>query len=206
MDINECRTNVDICGKSKTGSSLGTCKNTQGSYKCRCKQGYELTLDGTSCERINPCREDKGNCDLETQNCRLGKRRQPFCNCKSGFSKSSKKHTKLSKKHWVPASQNLQCVDNDECSLFGKWACNSDNVKSVCNNLPGTFECLCSDGYQGDGHNNCEDIDECMGVNAFALCGKTRTCMNTPGKYECVCDENEGFRETILGFRFLFKK
>ena len=69
------------------------------------------------------------------------------------------------------------------------------SYNNVCRNLPGTFECACSEGYEGDGHRNCKDIDECMGVNAFALCGRTRTCMNTPGSYDCICEE--GYRETI---------
>ena len=41
LDINECQTDNGGCGQ--------TCDNTDGSYKCSCLVGYELTGDGQNC-------------------------------------------------------------------------------------------------------------------------------------------------------------
>ena len=41
-DKNECEENPNICGR-------GRCTNTEGSYRCTCDTGYELSPDGTTC-------------------------------------------------------------------------------------------------------------------------------------------------------------
>ena len=52
-----CSTNIINCEPGLCGSvNQGTCKNTQGSYKCECKVGWE----GTHCEKnINECNTSK---------------------------------------------------------------------------------------------------------------------------------------------------
>lgn len=41
-DINECTTVPDLCDN-------GRCRNSVGSYSCRCNQGYALDEDGVKC-------------------------------------------------------------------------------------------------------------------------------------------------------------
>ena len=56
---------------------------------------------------------------------------------------------------------------------------------SICRNTPGMFECLCADGFTGDGF-ICEDINECDKPGA---CSANSVCANTFGSYTCTCVE-----------------
>ena len=40
---------VDECGDDTDGCSQ-TCTNTEGSFTCGCTDGYELNVDGTTCD------------------------------------------------------------------------------------------------------------------------------------------------------------
>ena len=46
------------------------------------------------------------------------------------------------------------------------------------------FTCACNDGFSGDGHTDCSDVDECAeGTN---VCPENSSCENhTPG-FECT--------------------
>ncbi|XP_043926713.1 adhesion G protein-coupled receptor E2-like [Protopterus annectens] len=67
--------------------------------------------------------------------------------------------------------------DIDECSA-NVSVCPSH---ASCVNKPGSFECNCNSGYEGD---NCTDIDECGYTNK---CNVNALCRNTDGSYECTC-------------------
>ncbi|EYF00112.1 EGF domain protein [Chondromyces apiculatus DSM 436] len=70
------------------------------------------------------------------------------------------------------------CADINECQN-GTDNCDTN---AACTNLPGSFNCACNSGYQGDG-TTCTDIDECMlGVDD---CAAGETCVNTPGGFTC---------------------
>ena len=57
-----------------------------------------------------------------------------------------------------------------------------------CINNPGSFECECKPGYEGDGI-FCFLDDECL-LN-LDVCNEHATCTNTEEGYECAC--NDGF-------------
>ncbi|XP_034969039.1 epidermal growth factor-like protein 7 [Zootoca vivipara] len=46
-----CQTDVDECAGGRHGCSH-TCRNVVGSYHCTCQQGYELGVDGRTCEAL----------------------------------------------------------------------------------------------------------------------------------------------------------
>ena len=63
------------------------------------------------------------------------------------------------------------------CSMF-----------ATCHNKEGGYECICNEGFFGNGF-ACMDVDEC--ATGDNNCDANATCNNNPGGYECAC--NAGF-------------
>jgi hypothetical protein len=72
------------------------------------------------------------------------------------------------------------CDDIDECAD----ALDDCGAHATCDNVPGSFECACDAGYQGDGI-TCADIDECQ--DGTHDCSSDAACSNTAGSWDC-CD------------------
>ena len=85
------------------------------------------------------------------------------------------------------------CIDVDECSILD--LCGS---QQTCKNIPGSYECLCPQGYiDSHGEGVCTDIDEChenqlrslfFEEEPKSLCKTAANCVNTPGSYYCKCE------------------
>lgn len=56
---------------------------------------------------------------------------------------------------------------------------------AMCQNLPGSFQCVCDQGYEGarDGR-HCVDVNECETLQG--VCGSA-LCENVEGSFLCVC-------------------
>uniref|UniRef100_UPI00358E08AB fibrillin-2-like n=1 Tax=Myxine glutinosa TaxID=7769 RepID=UPI00358E08AB len=52
--------------------------------------------------------------------------------------------------------------------------------------------CMCKEGFVGDGHLKCDDVDECL-VDS-GVCGVGGNCSNNPGSFSCTCQH--GYRPT----------
>ena len=61
--------------------------------------------------------------------------------------------------------------DIDECST------NPCDTNADCTNTDGSFICDCAYGYDGDGINDCSDIDEC--ATKTHDCSPVQNCENT---------------------------
>ncbi|XP_041959133.1 adhesion G protein-coupled receptor E1-like isoform X2 [Alosa sapidissima] len=80
--------------------------------------------------------------------------------------------------------QNEKCVDINEC-VDGTNAC---NLTQTCENTPGSFKCVCLDGFrQGRGELACEDMNECC-ESDVPVCGLKAQCINSIGSYYCGCN------------------
>ncbi|CAD6246092.1 unnamed protein product [Miscanthus lutarioriparius] len=75
------------------------------------------------------------------------------------------------------------CQDIDECTSPERYNCYGD-----CKNTPGSFICMCPDGYVGNASfpNGCQDIKECENPEAHSCYG---TCQNFPGGFQCQCPD-----------------
>ncbi len=60
---------------------------------------------------------------------------------------------------------------------------NTCSVDALCTNTVGSFECACSEGFDGDG-TVCTDIDECLDDP----CHENASCANDVGSFSCTCD------------------
>ncbi|XP_030578722.1 vitamin K-dependent protein S isoform X2 [Archocentrus centrarchus] len=89
-----------------------------------------------------------------------------------------------------PGWKGQRCEDDiDECSDPEFPAgCNQ-----ICQNIPGSFHCMCEEGYIITDNINCMDVNECLLYPS--ICGERAECVNIPGTFDCQCP---------LGFKYNF--
>ncbi|XP_064643492.1 uncharacterized protein LOC135497618 [Lineus longissimus] len=163
-DLNECFYKKDnVCHEK------ADCINEPGSYKCKCHEGYRG--DGITCEpEPDPCLIKNGNCPLNSY-C-LTKKLKAKCVCNRGY-----------------RGDGGSCVDVDECKTKGLLQ-NKCVPNSKCQNYLGGYMCECMTGYEGNGWEKCDDIDECE--TGKHTCHARADCSNTVGSHKCTC--KEGFK------------
>ncbi|CAH3190812.1 unnamed protein product, partial [Porites lobata] len=81
----------------------------------------------------------------------------------------------------------------DECK-DGSHDC---HINANCTNIPGSYNCTCRPGYQGNG-SICKDIDECE--KGSHDCHKNANCTNAAGSYNCTCLPGYTGNGSICGF------
>ncbi|XP_067829444.1 fibrillin-1-like isoform X1 [Heptranchias perlo] len=196
-DINECRTIPGIC-------SNGKCRNTIGSFRCRCNGGFALDSEERNCTDIDECRISPDLCGPGTCVNTPG---SFDCECFEGYEsgfmmmKNCMDINECERNHLLcrggtcentdgsfqcvcPEGHEVSvdgrsCIDINECEL-------SDNLckNGRCVNMIGRYQCACNTGYQATpDRQGCVDIDECTIVNG----GCETYCTNSEGSYECSC-------------------
>ncbi|XP_048837128.1 latent-transforming growth factor beta-binding protein 4 isoform X49 [Brienomyrus brachyistius] len=146
---------IDECRRTPSPCDNGYCENVPGSFRCVCFTGYELR--GNTCIDINECKNDLQCPGQECVNTKGSFRCVP---CRPGFE-----------------LKNQQCQDIDECR---RTPSPCDN--GYCENVPGSFRCVCFTGYELRG-NTCIDIDECRTPSPC----DNGYCENVPGSFRCRC-------------------
>ncbi|XP_071399443.1 fibrillin-2b [Centroberyx affinis] len=198
-DVNECKVFQGLC-------THGTCRNTIGSFKCRCSSGFALTAEERNCTDIDECRISPDLCGHGTCVNTPGSFE---CECFEGYESGFMMmkncmdidecernpllcrggtclNTEGSYECECPPGHALStdgsaCEDVNECQL-------SDNLckNGHCVNVVGTYQCSCDTGYQATpDRQGCVDIDECTIMNG----GCDTHCTNSEGSYECSCSE-----------------
>ncbi|XP_062473438.1 fibrillin-2 [Pezoporus occidentalis] len=200
-DINECKMFPGMCMNGK-------CRNTIGSFKCRCNSGFTVDMEERNCTDIDECRISPDLCGSGTCVNTPGSFE---CECFDGYESGFMMmkncmdidecernpllcrggtcvNTEGSFRCDCPSGHELspgreECIDVNECSL-------SDNLcrNGKCVNMVGTYQCSCNSGYQATpDRQGCIDIDECIIMNG----GCDAHCTNSEGSYECSC--NDGY-------------
>uniref|UniRef100_A0A665X3K6 Fibrillin 1 n=1 Tax=Echeneis naucrates TaxID=173247 RepID=A0A665X3K6_ECHNA len=162
-DINECRMINTLC-------SHGRCRNTIGSFRCRCDNGYALDSDERNCTDIDECRISP---DLCGQGRCINTPGDFECECFEGYESGF--------------MMMKNCMDIDECERNPLLCRGGD-----CVNTEGSFQCVCPDGHEiaPDG-SACLDINECELSDRLCRNGH---CVNMIGSYQCSCDT--GYKST----------
>ncbi|MBN3310725.1 FBN2 protein, partial [Amia calva] len=198
-DVNECKVFSSIC-------TYGKCRNTIGSFRCKCDNGFALDMEERNCTDIDECRISPDLCGSGTCVNTPG---SFDCECFEGYESGfmmmkncmdidecernpmlcrggSCENTEGSYKCICPHGHQLSpdgdaCVDINECEL-------SDNLckNGKCVNIIGNYQCSCNSGYQATpDRQGCVDIDECTIENG----GCDTHCTNSEGSYECSCSD-----------------
>uniref|UniRef100_A0AAY4D9V3 Uncharacterized protein n=1 Tax=Denticeps clupeoides TaxID=299321 RepID=A0AAY4D9V3_9TELE len=177
----------------------GHCVNSEGSFQCRCQAGFTTNPEKTAClgkyrpifislypyvtptsysftSSSPPCLPpDVDECvDSEgavcgTQRCEntIGSYRC-FTSCEPGYR----------------VTATGECVDVNECA--NETVCGKH---SFCQNLIGTYQCMCDQGYVAAGDaGGCVDENECETMQG--VCG-TAHCENVEGSFMCDCPNPE---------------
>lgn len=154
----------DKCAAAKCDKNA-YCTDDGGAAKCVCKPFYEG--NGKACSDIDECVTNHGGChDNALCDNLVGK--APKCTCLKGYYGNGK-----------------TCIDNDECKdLKAKVKCAEHGL---CKNTVGSYECVCEDGFEGNGSSTCKDIDECE--KGTAVCHSNSYCSNSAGGYVCACKD-----------------
>ncbi|KAG8443677.1 hypothetical protein GDO86_009011 [Hymenochirus boettgeri] len=166
QDINDCD-KPDICEHH--------CVNTDGSFKCTCKKGFEM-VDG-KCVDIDECMSPKIPCEHECYNTEGGF----VCECWDGYIVDENNPFKCKRfcntmtctADCNPNTLECNCPDGyivDEADANGALCvdideCDSEFCKYQCDNLPGSYLCLCPEGFVLEKDGSCvsaEDPDEPM--------------------------------------------
>eukprot|EP00736_Rhodelphis_marinus_P002965 Rmarinus@m.29473 len=170
QDINECGIGTHDC------SQFAACVNIAGSFTCTC--GFDFYGNGTRCDACATNAQssvDGGTCMCNSgyfgdgvsvcTQCgtyaisEVGSESASDCYCSDGY----------------VGEGHVQCVDVNECST-SKHTCDLDSMS--CFNTVGSFGCICTEGYWGDGIS----CTSCA-TNAWSPAGSLEPSL-------CYCVEN----------------
>ena len=104
-----------------------------------------------------------------------------YCTCNDGFYGDGKKYcfSSCGLGYW-PDEFTGQCQNIDEC-MTQSHDCHQ---RAECNDNPGSFKCVCIDGYIGDGK-YCVNENECF--DGQTGCHFDAECIDNDGSFKCQC-------------------
>ncbi|XP_013382916.1 fibulin-1 isoform X2 [Lingula anatina] len=185
------------------------CISTQGSFRCECREGFELAADRRNCRPArassniannNNNNNNNNNGNLQpTNNCQINNPcehrcvdtgQAVRCECYNGYEL---------------ARDEISCTDINECRRYNPCAQGQE-----CQNSLGSYRCIglsgniplvpsteCTLGYQYNPQSgNCEDVNECVNGNS---CPGGSICSNTIGSYQCTRERSCGTGYTLNG-------
>lgn len=186
---------VDECSIPRLCDFHATCKNTNGSYECQCKEGF--IGNGFKCVPANQSQ----NCRINPEICHTNAGCQPdgTCKCLRGFEGdgvtecngsplegeygqneyTSTRYPSFTTEAFFISST----TDGRRCSARDRTAC---HVLATCDLDIG--ECVCRQGFMGDGYLACTRIwEDCTADSS--ICHANATCDGDT--LQCQC--NLGF-------------
>uniref|UniRef100_A0A5G2R5N6 Matrilin-2 n=1 Tax=Sus scrofa TaxID=9823 RepID=A0A5G2R5N6_PIG len=178
------------------------CINTPGSYVCRCKQGYILNSDQTTCRIQDLCAAEDHGCEQLCVNL-LG---SFVCQCYGGYTlaEDGKRCVAVdycaSENHGcehecVNADTSYVCrcpkgfalnPDKKTCARINYCALNKPGCEHECINTEEGHYCRCRRGYTLDPNGKtCSRVDHCAEQDH----GCEQLCLNTEDSFVCQCSE-----------------
>ncbi|XP_070533716.1 matrilin-2-like isoform X2 [Ptychodera flava] len=123
---------LDPCTFNNGGCQHNCSSVNDTNVECSCFEGYSLANDDKSCDDIDECTTEAGDCEQICHNLVASF----TCSCNEGYLNT--------------------CNDIDECST------EANDCGQICMNQEPFFNCSCYEGYLlNDDGKTCDDIDEC---------------------------------------------
>ncbi|KAI8487880.1 hypothetical protein Bbelb_343280 [Branchiostoma belcheri] len=148
---------IDECAVSNGGCEQ-TCTNTVGGFLCSCHNGFKLNGNNFTCDDVNECEVSPGICGRHAACVNLNGTFD--CRCFPGFKmgdggcKGNKVLTRSTDGEQSP--DRAAGIGNvDEC--LRKQTCPEN---AYCVNQPGTYQCVCLEGFTGNGTTCTEVVPE----------------------------------------------
>jgi len=166
VDVDECANGTDMCGDNTS------CVNMDGSHSCKCDDGYDTdSEDANRCVNIDECEEQDICSSIGLSKSCVDSEGSYACICdEPGY-----------------YDNNGECADINECHA---QPCSGPT--SSCENVPGSHQCFCGEGYElDDTESICVDIDECQTLGQCMM----GQCWNTLGSFECCTTTTHDFNE-----------
>ncbi|XP_073972916.1 nidogen isoform X4 [Rhodnius prolixus] len=206
MDLS-CNESADYCHYN------ATCIHDDKSdrYICICKDGFEG--DGTTCYPIvGPC--DSLHCHPDAQCVFMHEEQQYRCICPSGFEGDG--YICQLVEFNRECEQDRDCGPNAHCyyniynsryncaCIYGyeknakgvceleeqKYVCSTCHENAVCVQRYGQHECICNEGYEGDG---LECTEKILGCDVLGGCSQYADCLYSTSVSRYVCNCKEGY-------------
>ena len=140
-------------------------------YDCACFENYEMDTRANRCFDLNECAAPNlNNCSKDSEECE-NQQGGFHCVCKQGFYKTI---------------EGKCALIQDECKL-SKLKC---DLNANCRQTNGKYECVCIDGFEGDGLSCTElppsvpQIDWC---SRSSPCAENAVCENSQSGPICEC-------------------
>eukprot|EP00933_Yihiella_yeosuensis_P021663 TRINITY_DN17115_c0_g1_i1.p1 TRINITY_DN17115_c0_g1~~TRINITY_DN17115_c0_g1_i1.p1 ORF type:complete len:1176 (+),score=181.49 TRINITY_DN17115_c0_g1_i1:77-3604(+) len=186
-DVNECV--INRCDKIPGAR----CDNTVGSFECNCGAGWVQDNSTKKCVNVNECTGANATnttpASNRSHNCHADAKcidtvASFWCRCNTGY-----------------IGNGTTCADEDECTVKAPYPCKMSTIQSgLCNNTPGSFNCLCKPGYEQSAVDKaCLNINECNFTSRYSnasnmtnvarhTCNTTiGQCVDTDGSFSCLC-------------------
>ncbi|XP_070599693.1 signal peptide, CUB and EGF-like domain-containing protein 2 [Erythrolamprus reginae] len=202
----ECRPGFELARNQRdciltcnhgNGGCQHSCEDAEDGPVCGCHPEYTVHASGKTCiERVEAATEiSENNVTAGTDADKRVKRRllMETCAVNNGGCDRTCKDTSTGVHCSCPIGFTLQ-LDGKTCKgkVFIEIYIDECSFERTCDHLcinhPGTFECICNEGYILFGFTHCGDINECSMNNG----GCQQICINTLGSYQCHC--NAGYK------------
>ncbi|RCN27197.1 hypothetical protein ANCCAN_27070 [Ancylostoma caninum] len=190
VDIDECRLE-NVCDRR------AECINTPGAYECKCDSG--LTGDGKHCTPITDCSQQEDICDRHAFCIKSLK----LCICQTGYVGDGITCNDVNE---CDSMENpCENQEGDRCVNIkgGYICCDSDVDDERCIRDKGAFcaggcglhavcfnqTCQCMEGFVGNPHTRCIDVNECESNDMCA--GVGQWCVNKMGGHICCSSDSQ---------------